>query len=319
MSKSTYLRVAAMVLAAALAANTASAQLLGHNFPGDFGLTAGTQPPPGWWPGLVYINYRADTLRDGNGNSISLDPQQRSDLDVDAVAPLVWWVSEKKIWGGNYSFVIAASGAKARAEAPIFGLALDISSDLSDAYVQPINLGWHTQRADYTAGLGVYVPTGTYEPDANDNVGLGMWSYEVFGGTTLYLDKARSWNLALAAFYETHSEKEGSDVRVGDILTLEGGLGKSFAQGAINVGAAFYGQWKVSDDDFGGPLPPSVEVGRHRGFGVGPEAVLPILVKKKLRGILSLRYLWETDVRTNIEGQSFVATVVFPIGVDFGQ
>ncbi len=29
------------------------------------------------------------------------------------------------------------------------------------------------------------------------------------------------------------------------------GLGKSFMDGAANVGIAYYAQWKVSDDDFG--------------------------------------------------------------------
>jgi hypothetical protein len=56
-----------------------------------------------------------------------------------------------------------------------------------------------------------------------------MWSYEVFGGTTVYFDEKRTWNFATLASFETHGKKDGTDIRVGDLLTLEGGLGKSFS------------------------------------------------------------------------------------------
>jgi hypothetical protein len=67
-----------------------------------------------------------------------------------------------------------------------------------------------------------------------------MWSFEFFAGTTIYIDEAKSWHFATTAFYETHTEKKDTDIRVGDILTLEGGLGKSFMYGALSVGAAYY-------------------------------------------------------------------------------
>jgi hypothetical protein len=86
-----------------------------------------------------------------------------------------------------------------------------------------------------------------------------MWSYEFSGGTTLYLDKAKSLSFATSAFWEIHSKKDGTDIRVGPImlagvkvgqlLTLEGGFGKSFLQGAASVGLAYYAQWKITRDD----------------------------------------------------------------------
>ncbi len=62
---------AAVVLGAGLAlyASQAHAQLLGHNAPGDFGLQAGTQAPPGFYlVAPLYSRYDADTLRNGLGN-----------------------------------------------------------------------------------------------------------------------------------------------------------------------------------------------------------------------------------------------------------
>jgi hypothetical protein len=204
-------------------------------------------------------------------------------------------------------------------EAPILGLSATTSTGFGDLYIQPINLGWHTGRADFLAGLGVYMPTGRYSPDASDNLGMGMWSFEIFAGTTLYFDKARSWNFATTAFFETHTEKKDTDQKPGNILSLEGGLGKSFMGGGLNVGVAYYAQWKLSQDQLGQeiedefaaaglPLP-----GKHRGYGIGPELTIPIATKKSLIAMVTARYLWETGVRTNVEGRTFLAQVTFPI------
>jgi hypothetical protein len=83
----------------------------------------------------------------------------------------------------------------------------------------------------------------------------------------------------------------------------------------VNVGLAYYAQFKVTDDDLGQklPLPPAFQPAKHQGFGVGPEISLPIASKSKLYGFLNLRYFWETGVRNSLEGNTFVLTASFPI------
>ncbi len=294
----------------------AHAQFLGHNIPGDFGLTSGTQPDPGIYLSALYLGYTGDTLRDRNGNNLGISPSRDGDLDVNGYGLGLWWVSDFKIFGGNYSLMIWPSWTNNKMEIPILGQEAKTSTGFSDLYIQPINLGWHTERADFTAGLGVFLPTGKYDATADDNLGLGMYSFEVFAGTTVYLDKAKTWQFATTAFFETHSEKEDTDVRVGNIITLEGGLGKFFMGGAINVGIAYYAQWKVSSDDLGDvTIPPAVGqfVGKNRGYGFGPEITLPIASKSKLYGFINARYLWETGVRSSVEGEMFLLTLTFPI------
>jgi len=179
-------------------------------------------------------------------------------------------------------------------------------------------LGWHKERADFSAGVGIYAPTGDFEFGANDNVGLGMWTFELFGGTTVFLDRAKSWNLAAVASWETHGEKEGSDQQVGDIVTLEGGLGKSFAEGAVNVGVAYFGQWKVSSDDFGSELTSDLaallELDDHRVFGAGPEISFPIVAKQRLIASVSARYLFDFGSRSTTEGDTLYVGFTFPFG-----
>lgn len=291
------------------------AQFLGHNITGDYGLQSATQPDPGTYLSLLYLGYRADSLRDGDGDPISYDPERRGTLDVNGYGLGVWWVSEKKVFGGNYSLMVAPAWTDNVLSAPVLGLTSTTDVGFTDLYVQPINLGWHTQRADYTAGIGVFAPTGSFDIEAEDNLGLGMWSLELFGGATVYFDKARTWHFAVTGFYETHSEKEGADIRVGDIATLEGGLGKSFMDGALSIGLAYYAQWKVTDDDFGDDfkLPDFLKPGKNRGFGLGPEVNIPLMSKKSLWGFLNLRYFWESGNRSTVQGDAFVATLTFPI------
>ena len=292
----------------------AQAQLSGHNSKGDFGLQSGSQAPPGFYAVPLFYDYQADTLRDRNGDSLpALDGG--GSVDVRAAMVGLLWTTETKIFGGNYGFEIWPGVTNNALEAPIFGTDDSISTGFADLYIRPITLGWNTARADFITGLGIYAPTASWELGGNRNRGLGMWSYEILGGATVYFDKARSWHLSGLASYETHGKKEGTDIRVGDILTLEGGLGKSFMEGAVNVGIAYYAQWKLTDDDFGVDLASALgrELGRHRVYGIGPELTLPLASKKTLFGFLNLRYFWETGARTSLQGNTFVATLTFPI------
>jgi hypothetical protein len=288
----------------------------GHNTKGDFGLMSGSQAPPGFYLAApIYVRYDADVLRNSAGDRVSLDLERPGSLGVNAYVVGLVWVTEKKILGANYSIQAFPAFTDNVLEVPILGLDQGVSTGFTDLYFQPINLGWHTSGADFMAGLGVYAPTGEYRAGGDNNLGLGMWSFELFGGTTVYLDKAKSWHFAATAFYETHTEKEGTDIEVGDLLTVEGGLGWSFLEGAANVGVAYYAQWKVTNDDLGIDLelPVDLPIGKHRVYGVGPELTFPIATKKKLIGFLNARYLWETGARTTLEGDTFVFTATFPI------
>jgi hypothetical protein len=280
------------------------AQFNGHNLRGDYGLQSGSQPAPGWYGTLLYIDYNIDTLRDRNGDAL---PSAGGDITVEGISPILWWVSDWQLWGGNYSILLAPSWVNNSLEAPALGIDDSTDTSFGDLYVQPINLGWHREQVDYMAGLGVFMPTGRYEAGADDNLGLGMWSLEIFGGATYFFDQARSWNASALAFYETHTEKEDSDAKVGDLLTIEGGVGKSFMDGAINVGAAYFAQWKVTDDDFGGVIPTG-SVDKHQIFAVGPELSVPVFATEKVAGLLGARYLLDFGSESTTEGETFMVT-----------
>ena len=299
-----------LLLLGALFSVQAFAQLNGHNLRGDYGIASGSQPPPGSYLSPFYINYDVDALRDRNGDRVD----RGGGLDVEGLALIYQWVSEKKLFGGNYSVFIAPSWTTNSLDSPFLDAELETSWGLGDLYVQPVNLGWHRERADYTAGIGIFAPTGRYTDGASDNTGLGMWSFEIFGGATIFLDEAKSWHFATTAFWETHTEKEDSDQKVGNLLILEGGLGKSLKGGAVTLGLAYFAQWKLSTDDLGNAGSADVSLNKHQVFGVGPEATFSIVRKQKLIGFINLRYLTDFGAESMTEGDTFTLAVTFPLG-----
>jgi len=123
-------------------------------------------------------------------------------------------------------------------------------------------------------------------------------------------DWVQLWSFAALAFYETHSSKEDSDIKVGDILTIEGGLGKSWASGTAALGLAYYAQWKLSEDELAGGLS---NPNKHRMYGIGPELMLPLASKSIFYGTLNIRYLWDFGVESNTQGNTLVLMAIFPV------
>jgi hypothetical protein len=307
-------------------ATPAHAQLNGENLLGDMGVKSGTQPESGLYVSTIYYRYFTDTIKDPEGNPLALDPSGTANQTIHAAMPLVLYVTPKKVLGAHFGMMAVLPFGSGSLEAPGLGLAEDASPGLSDLYVMPAQLGWHFTRADAVAGVGFFAPTGRYSAGASDNLGKGMWSYEISVGGTLYLDSQRSFSLSTTAFWETHGAKEGavhvqnvslSHARVGRLMTLEGGIGKSFLRGAASVGGAYYAQWKITPDQFEtspGVMEPASIQAKHRVWGVGPEVPIPIATKTKLVSLVNVRYMWEQGARLKTQGQTFIITNTIPVG-----
>jgi hypothetical protein len=313
------IRAAAMLAMAVLVPAPSAAQLNGSHTPGDYGVQSGSQPAPGMYAALFYLRYDADTIKGRDGNVVRPAPNSPGSLAVSAVAPLAWYVSNAKFLGANVGAMVVLPFANAAIEAPGFALGQTIGTSVSDLLVRPLDLGWHTPRADVATGFQLYAPTGRYEPGGDENIGKGMWTYEPFVGTTVFFDQARTLSFAATAYWEFHGTKKDTNVKVGQILTLQGGLGKSFLGGGLIVGAAYYGQWKLTEDRLAGfelpgrdPIDLTIP-GKHKVFGFGPDLTLPVASKSKLFALVNIRYLWESGARLKTEGQTLVVTATFPV------
>jgi len=320
-------RCCALLALAALVAAPAYAQLAGENVLGDNGVKSGSQPAPGFYTSLFYYLYDTDTIKNADGNRVTPDPTGAGSQKIQVVAPIFIYVSRARVLGAHFGMMAVVPFANGALEAPGFSLSEDVSTGAADIYLVPFQLGWHKPRADIVTAFALFAPTGRYTTGADDNLGKNMWSYELSAGTTLYFDEKKTVSLAATGYWEAHGKKRGTGdvqagpvtltgVRVGQLLTVEGGLAKSFLGGVAHVGMAYYAQWKVTADDFGipVPLPGDPEIAKHRVWGFGPDVTIPIASKSKLISLVNVRYLWETGAEIKTRGQSLVVTATFPVG-----
>jgi hypothetical protein len=170
------------------------------------------------------------------------------------------------------------------------------------------------KRADITAGYNLYMPTGSFSPNANDNTGLGMWGNEFTIGSTVYLDQKRMWNAAATFALEFNTDKKGTNIHVGDLGTVEGGLARTFykkVSGPIpmvmNLGVAGYSQFKVTGDS-GSDIPALLQGLKDRVFALGPEFNMFI---PGPRLSLLARYEPEFGARNRTQGQTIVFSIVW--------
>ncbi|MEO2174700.1 MAG: transporter [bacterium] len=264
--------------------------------------------------------YSTDTYKDRHGDSVSsvaagpVNFDIETDIDVLAITPLFFWSTEKEILGAKNSWYLAPSFAKGNVAAGISSVNLNGSFDsnssgMADLYMQPIMLGWKNPDYDFNLGLGVYLPVGKYDVDEDDNVGLGFWTGQVQGAFYYYLyDQATA--LMLAATYEAHEEKDGTDITPGNHLTLEYGVSQYLSQ-RLEVGLSGYYQRQVDDDS-------------------GNDGFLDLDVKSKVSGFgaqlsywttprlsLSLKYMKEYDAKARFEGDWIVFNLTYLPGPVF--
>ncbi|SDZ28583.1 Uncharacterized conserved protein [Flavobacterium aquidurense] len=286
------------------------AQLKGGHILGAMGLQSGTQTPANtlsvYIPGYIYS---ASSLKDANGDKAITNP----DLTMVITGAGVTWVSDFKILGANYG----ATALLAFASNTIQGNNADVNNNLAltDTYIQPIQLGWHNKRADFVASYQLYLPTGRFTAGASDNSGLGMFMNEFSAGTTLYFNDKKTFHFATLASYEINGKKKDTDIKTGDILSIEGGLGKTFymmnaektaPKGILNAGLIYYLQYKVSSDKIPVPILGIVETDKDHVAGLGAEINYFDIGCKTSAGF---RWIGEINAVNRFQGNTFFLTL----------
>jgi hypothetical protein len=286
----------------------AYSQYKGDDIPGFLGLQSGTQAPPGLYAGNLLWIYPTSTIKDAHGNKINQGGNLTSTLDGILLSGVTNW----KFLGANYGAQIVLPFISNRLQFD----SLDAHSSLAftDMIVSPVQLGWHRPRADFIAAYNMYLPTGKFSPGGTDNTGLGIFGNEFSVGSTLYLDDEHQWSLAGNFALEFHTAKSGTDIQVGDMATIQGGLGKTYyhkVEGPIpmimNAGVDYYAQFKITGDS-GSDIPPALRGYQDRVFGIGPEFNIFF---PKPRLTLLARYEPEFAARVRSQGQTAVFSIVW--------
>lgn len=272
---------------------TAFAQETGHYVNGVEGIKAATLPPPGFYYRLYNVFYNADEVMDPDGDESPAD----FEVSVYAMVNRFVWITDKKILGADFGADVIIPLIYTDIE--IKGTPVDDDQfGLGDICIEPFVLSWHAPRHDASFGLAVYVPTGDTGDPASP--GKDMWTGMLTLGGTYYLDAEKTWSASILARYETHSEKDETNVTPGDDFHFEWGIGKTLAK-VWDVGLTGYCHWQVTDDSGSG-----VTSDHDRVYAIGPE-VSTFIPPAKL--FLSLRSQWEFGAEDRSEGNVTTLTL----------
>jgi hypothetical protein len=277
------------------------AQYLGDQLLGLTGLKAGTQPEPGIYVTVpLYYRWNDVSIYNAQGNQIAKDATGAINLFM---LPAAQVVTPFKILGATYSAGYTEWIVNGVVNVAARNFSRSSSYGFGDIYVQPAILGWHTAFADVTTGYAFFAPTG-------GSHGQNMWINEADFGLTLYPDPGKKWNVSTMTYFDFNQTKNNKDIKVGDILTMSGGAGRSFLKGAANLGAAYSAQWKLTHDS-GSDIPALLPITNGRVFGVGPELDMPVFAKGHNVGLVSFRYLWMLGPKTYLGGQLLNVSFTF--------
>lgn len=277
-------------------------QYLGDQMVGFAGLKAGSMPSPGFYVTLpLYFRDSNVSLYNAQGDRVLKN--LTADINL-FVLPAVEIVTPLKIFGAHYgvSYMQFVSNGIVSVAAANFRRSGDYT--FGDIYVQPAILGWQTRKGDFTAAYAFFAPTGS------GSGGQHMWIHEIDLGATIYPFAEKKWNVSTMMYYDFNRKKNDADIKVGNILTLAGGIGRSFHKGEANAGIAYGAQWKMTHDS-GLDIPAFLPITNGRAFGLGPQIDYPVFTKIPYLGLISFRYMWLVGPKTSLGGQALSLSFTF--------
>ena len=236
--------VAAAAVWLSFDAGTARAQVRGVYPLGMSATASGIVAEPGLSDSNMVLFYSRDKLVDANG-AVTATGQNSVLMDMNTIA----WVSKKRVLGNaKLSMAATLPIANNSLSSDVTG-AISGGGGLADSFYQPAILGWHFERLDVKAAYGFLAPTGSFDTQANDNVGSGYWTHVLSSGQTLFLTDDRRTTLSAFQMYEFHGSQSGTDVRPGETINVDFSLMQTLPERSerrVQVGLVGYLQKQTS-------------------------------------------------------------------------
>ncbi|MGB7769341.1 MAG: transporter [Verrucomicrobiia bacterium] len=268
------------------------AQPSAHYTPGVEGIKGASLPPPGWYVRDYNVAYYASRDNNALGDNANV-PGFRA--FTYANVPRVIWITDTKFLGGNIGVDALLPLLYQDLRVPGYD---DGTFGIGDLFAES-TLSWHPKQFDFSAGVGVWAPTGNSPTQLGPSTraGLGYWTPMLTAGATWYIDDEKTWAVSALNRYEFNTEQRDTHVTPGDAYTLEWGASKTVAK-VVDLGAVGYYQQQVTGDSNGSPL--------NRVAAVGPE-VNVVFPKQML--FVSLRYNYEFMAESRAQGSAVTLTL----------
>lgn len=281
------------------------AQERGQYIPGTTGLNSGIQAPEGITYANLFIWYPSTKFKNQNGDTSALN----FDLDLLADLNLVAYTTKAKFLGANVGMAVAVPIVNTPISLPNLGANVS-PTGIADIYFEPINLGWKGKRADTKLAYGFIAPTGKFDSVGTDTTTTDFWGHQITLASTIYLEKTKLTQFSFSTNWEFHHKKRHEDVKVGNNMTLEAGVGKIFIKNGgkqlLQFGGVGYAEFQLTRDS-GSGVPVLTADNKDRVFAIGPEFGV-ILPTKKLS--FMVRVLPEFGARNRTQGVTVAVGLV---------
>jgi hypothetical protein len=240
-------------------------------------------------------------MKDDDGNSLN----NALDLDVFASAHQFTYITGIKILGADFGFdaVVPFVNTDVKMLTPA-GRVDEDTFGIGDLYFEPFALAWHYPRGDISVAAGFYAPTG--ESKNPSSPGKGYWSFMETVGGTFYFDPARTLSFSVLTRWLQNTKDDDTQITPGADMVAEYGIAKAFPfenRWMLTLGLAGYTYKQLADDSGD-----SATGNRFSGNALGPE--IRCMVFKPFPIQVSLRYLFEYDVKNGSEGKNICLTLI---------
>ena len=259
---------------------------------------SGVTPRPGFTYSNLLAIYSRDQFRGPNGEILATGNQSVV-MDLNSIV----WVSKQELLGGakfsaSATLPVANNSLTSDVTGPISG-----GEGFADSYYQPFILGWNKKHAAVRAVYGFLAPTGSFNPNANDNVGSGYWTHVVASGQTVWLTQNKSTAVSAFQMYEWHTKQKGTQIQPGQTLNLDYSLTHFIPlrrELGLQVGLVGYNQWQTTDKS-GPAITPEQAAAHYRVNALGFAAN----VNMPARVSVGVKYFKEFLNRSTFQGYSF--------------
>ncbi len=200
--------------------------------------------------GLFVLDYNiflnASNFYDRNGdkkNSLDLFPEFGGSipLDVDIsgyINSFMFTYASPKIsflGDAQYLFIAAPNIATTNTRVGLGQLTSGETIDggatgFGDMTVAPLMLSWGSEKFDFTTGYMFIAPTGKFELEGDDNVGIGYWSHLLQAAAYYYPLPQKATAILLMPSYEWHGKLKDADVKPGSRFLLEYGISQYLSE-----------------------------------------------------------------------------------------
>jgi hypothetical protein len=240
------------------------ARAQGHYVGGSFNTNDYFVPPSPGWVLTMYYSFSGTNFRNGAGEKVDVIQVSQNppvnisigqDVVTHSVIPMALYFGKKKILNANWGVLVLPM-----LNNPTANIALDYyvgqdnagSSDVKfssfgfgDMYIQPIWLTWNKKKLSTTFSYGIWMPTGKYELNSTDNIGLGYWSHNLRVASR-YKPSA-PWAFTGALTLEINQQQKGAEFTEAPHVSLDYAASYNFPKGH-ELGMFGFGTWQGDTD-----------------------------------------------------------------------